>query len=253
MGFTPIELGSDIGGSIRVPSHSCGVMGHKPSYGIVPGHGQIPGTAGHAHAGRPQRRGPDGALDRRPRARARCAGRTRSVERAGVAARPATGTRHDTRRAANRGVARRPVLPGRRLDAPPARRDGRCDRRRWWSRRHGGAAWLHAREGRHRVQPPAVRRARRRAQAGQDRASRRQHRRHTGRLLQTSDGDASPRLARRQRAQAADAGTVAAVLRGLRRDPPTRPAARRGSRTTTRGRSKSGRSRSTASHARIST
>jgi amidase len=46
MGFTPIELGSDIGGSIRVPSHSCGVMGHKPSYGIIPGHGQIPGMPG---------------------------------------------------------------------------------------------------------------------------------------------------------------------------------------------------------------
>ena len=46
MGFTPIELGSDIGGSIRVPAHYSGVMGHKPTYGIVPGHGQIPGMPG---------------------------------------------------------------------------------------------------------------------------------------------------------------------------------------------------------------
>jgi len=46
MGFSPIELGSDIGGSIRVPAHYAGVMGHKPSYGIVPGHGQIPGMPG---------------------------------------------------------------------------------------------------------------------------------------------------------------------------------------------------------------
>jgi amidase len=46
MGFTPIELGSDIGGSIRVPAHYSGVMGHKPSFGIVPGHGQIPGAPG---------------------------------------------------------------------------------------------------------------------------------------------------------------------------------------------------------------
>jgi len=46
MGFTPLELGSDIGGSIRVPAHYSGVMGHKPSYGIVPGHGQIPGMPG---------------------------------------------------------------------------------------------------------------------------------------------------------------------------------------------------------------
>ncbi|MEM9746485.1 MAG: amidase [Actinomycetota bacterium] len=46
MGFTPIELGSDIGGSIRVPAHYSGVMGHKPTFGIVPGHGQIPGPPG---------------------------------------------------------------------------------------------------------------------------------------------------------------------------------------------------------------
>ncbi|MDX2380239.1 MAG: amidase [Acidimicrobiia bacterium] len=46
MGFTPIELGSDIGGSIRVPAHYSGVMGHKPTYGVVPAHGQIPGPPG---------------------------------------------------------------------------------------------------------------------------------------------------------------------------------------------------------------
>jgi amidase len=45
-GFIPIELGSDIGGSIRLPSHMSGVVGHKPSYGIVPAHGQIPGPPG---------------------------------------------------------------------------------------------------------------------------------------------------------------------------------------------------------------
>ncbi|MXZ38899.1 MAG: hypothetical protein F4Z19_11725, partial [Holophagales bacterium] len=42
-GFTPFELGSDIGGSIRGPASTCGVFGHKPSYGIVPALGQIPG------------------------------------------------------------------------------------------------------------------------------------------------------------------------------------------------------------------
>lgn len=46
-GFTPLELGSDIGGSIRVPSAFCGVYGHKPSYGLVPGRGHSPaGTDG---------------------------------------------------------------------------------------------------------------------------------------------------------------------------------------------------------------
>ncbi|MEI7932897.1 MAG: amidase family protein, partial [Alphaproteobacteria bacterium] len=35
-GFTPLEMGGDIGGSIRVPATFCGIFGHKPSYGIVP-------------------------------------------------------------------------------------------------------------------------------------------------------------------------------------------------------------------------
>ncbi|MFB6449674.1 amidase [Bradyrhizobium tunisiense] len=35
-GFSPLSIGSDIGGSIRVPSHFCGVFGHKPSLGLVP-------------------------------------------------------------------------------------------------------------------------------------------------------------------------------------------------------------------------
>ncbi|MEZ5226701.1 MAG: amidase family protein [Acidimicrobiales bacterium] len=40
-GLTALELGSDIGASIRNPAHYCGVFGHKPTYGLVPiaGHG----------------------------------------------------------------------------------------------------------------------------------------------------------------------------------------------------------------------
>ncbi len=45
-GFGALELGSDIAGSIRVPSHFCGVFGHKPSYGIVPLRGHIPPMPG---------------------------------------------------------------------------------------------------------------------------------------------------------------------------------------------------------------
>ena len=41
-GFTALEYGSDIGGSIRAPSHFCGLFGHKPSFGIVPMRGHVP-------------------------------------------------------------------------------------------------------------------------------------------------------------------------------------------------------------------
>jgi amidase len=41
MGFTPFEIGTDIGGSIRVPSSFCGVYGHKPSFGIIPTYGYL--------------------------------------------------------------------------------------------------------------------------------------------------------------------------------------------------------------------
>jgi amidase len=38
-GLTGLEIGNDIGGSIRLPAHFCGIYGHKPSYNIVSMHG----------------------------------------------------------------------------------------------------------------------------------------------------------------------------------------------------------------------
>ena len=45
-GMTPLELGSDIGGSIRVPAHFCGLYGHKPSYNIISEVGHMPPPPG---------------------------------------------------------------------------------------------------------------------------------------------------------------------------------------------------------------
>jgi amidase len=42
-GMVPLEFGSDIGGSIRVPSSFCGVYGHKPSWELIPQRGHAPG------------------------------------------------------------------------------------------------------------------------------------------------------------------------------------------------------------------
>ncbi|XP_042243398.1 fatty-acid amide hydrolase 2-like [Homarus americanus] len=44
----PIGIGSDIGGSIRMPSFFNGIFGHKPTYGIVSNVGQEPVATGEA-------------------------------------------------------------------------------------------------------------------------------------------------------------------------------------------------------------
>jgi amidase len=41
-GMTPLEIGSDIGGSIRVPAAYCGVYGHRPSTTAIPRTGAFP-------------------------------------------------------------------------------------------------------------------------------------------------------------------------------------------------------------------
>ena len=41
-GFTPLELGGDFGGSIRVPANFCGLYGLKPTENTVPLHGNLP-------------------------------------------------------------------------------------------------------------------------------------------------------------------------------------------------------------------
>jgi amidase len=69
-GFVPLELGSDIGGSLRCPAHFCGVFAHKPTLDLVPLHGagpphvpDVPIRGGLAVAGPMARSAADLALE----------------------------------------------------------------------------------------------------------------------------------------------------------------------------------------------
>jgi len=44
-GLGYLTIGSDIGGSIRIPSHFCGIYGHKPTQDLISQRGHLPGGA----------------------------------------------------------------------------------------------------------------------------------------------------------------------------------------------------------------
>lgn len=50
-GDVDLALGSDSGGSIRIPAAWCGVVGFKPSYGLVPADGCFPLAPSYDHVG----------------------------------------------------------------------------------------------------------------------------------------------------------------------------------------------------------
>lgn len=49
--FAPLAIGSDTGGSVRLPASACGVSSVKPTYGRITSHGMIPLTWTRDHVG----------------------------------------------------------------------------------------------------------------------------------------------------------------------------------------------------------
>ena len=61
-GFAPFALGTDTGGSVRMPAAYCSVVGFKPSYGLVPIRGIVPLVPSLDHCGPITRTVRDAAL-----------------------------------------------------------------------------------------------------------------------------------------------------------------------------------------------
>jgi amidase len=93
--LSPLELGSDIGGSVRNPAHYNGIFSLKPTEWRVPGRGHVPDLPGVTRACATWARSAAGALGRRSRTGAAHHRRSRRLRGGGAAVpigrRPAQG------------------------------------------------------------------------------------------------------------------------------------------------------------------
>ncbi|MEV1000421.1 amidase [Nonomuraea sp. NPDC050202] len=50
-GIVPLAIGTDTGGSVRIPAALCGIAGFKPAYGVIPADGVFPLSRSYDHVG----------------------------------------------------------------------------------------------------------------------------------------------------------------------------------------------------------
>jgi Asp-tRNA(Asn)/Glu-tRNA(Gln) amidotransferase A subunit family amidase len=78
-GMAAFGIGTDYGGSIRVPAHCTGLAALRPTPGLIPGTGQLPFPAGHAHPPWPEPVPPGKSLQARLQSIAPIARRVRDL------------------------------------------------------------------------------------------------------------------------------------------------------------------------------